>query len=136
MIFKISYLRRKIKIAIKKTFDPNYKSGTINSTESKAYLICHRLIVDPNSTLMMAPLSGKKYVKQSDGKLFIMIWDWGLTIINHKYSYDITLPNRLLFKLVKTFDNSLEDRRLMMEKEILGNVHNSLDKIRKEIISG
>lgn len=132
----LNRIRLKIGIAAKKAFDPNYKLGQFNPTESKAYLICHRLIMDPNSILMLAPLSGKKYVKQSDGKLFIMIDDWGLTIVNHKYSYNITLPHRLLFKLRNAFDSSLEERRIKMENEIMGNVHNSLDKIKEEFLNG
>lgn len=132
----LNRIRLKICIAAKKAFDPNYKLGEINSTESKAYLICHKLIMSKDSILMVAPLSGKKYVKQPDGKLFIIIDDWGLTIVNHKYSYNISLPHRLLFKLRLTFDHSLEERRILMEKEIMGNVQSSLDKIKEEFLNG
>lgn len=116
-------------LKFKKSFNPSYKLGDVNETTSKAYLICHRVISSPDSILTIAPLTYKRYIRSKDDKLFIIMKEHSVTIVNHVYSYDITLGSRMMFKLKNRFDSSLEERRMSIEKEVTNNVTNSLDKI-------
>lgn len=116
-------------LKFKKSFNPSYKLGDVNETTSKVYLICHRVISSPDSILTIAPLTYKRYIRSKDDKLFIIMKEHSVTIVNHVYSYDITLGSRMMFKLKNRFDSSLEERRMSIEKEVTNNVTNSLDKI-------
>ena len=98
--------------------------------------ICHKLISNPLSTLLMSPISGKRYIKSDDNQIFIVINKDTIDIINHTYSYNIKVNGTNLFdKITRVFDNEVERRREEMEAEIKNNVEHSLKSIYNNLVS-
>jgi hypothetical protein len=57
-----------------------------------------------------------------------------LTVVNHQYSYNISLQGSNVYKRIcNIFDNEVEKRRELMEKEIYSNVKHSLSTIVKNL---
>jgi len=98
--------------------------------------ICHKLISNPLSTLLMSPISGKRYIKSEDNQIFIVINKDTIDIINHTYSYNIKVNGTNLFdKITRVFDNEVERRREEMEAEIKNNVEHSLKSIYNNLVN-
>ena len=72
--------------------------------------ICRRLIHNPNSELLIAPISRKKYIKNEQYGIFITMEDGEVTITNHTYSYFIKLPDIDWSKLKDFFKKEMEER--------------------------
>jgi hypothetical protein len=119
-LFKIyQYLRHR--------FDPPRQ---ISNEEKFCYEICEKLINNPQSKLTIAPLSNKRYIKNDDSSMFIVIADGGIMLINHVYSYNIYCEYDDNYnELVRMFDNEVEKKRLQLETEIKSNIQHSLKKI-------
>jgi hypothetical protein len=129
---KIKRAKQKLYIWRKSTFDPTYRTAS-NTQETSAYLICKRLIEREGTTLLMAPLSGKRYIKMDDGNLFVIISGDSIQIINHVYSYIIPMQPRMIYKILDVFDSKMESIRISMENEITGNIQNSLNQIKNDL---
>ena len=98
--------------------------------------ICHKLISNPSSTLLISPISGKRYIKSDDNQIFIVINKDTIDIINHTYSYNIKVNGTNLFdKITRVFDNEVERRREEMEAEIKSNVEHSLKSIYNNLVN-
>jgi hypothetical protein len=119
-LFKIyQYLRHR--------FDPPRQ---ISEEEKFCYEICQKLIINPNSKLTIAPVSNKRYIKNDENSMFIVIANGGIMLINHVYSYNIYCEyDENYNELIRFFDNEVEKKRLELENEIKSNIHHSLKKI-------
>ena len=56
-----------------------------------------------------------------------------VTIVNHQYAYDISLPTKACEELNYLFNEKVEEDREEMEKEILSNITQSLDIVLKQV---
>lgn len=123
-LFKIyQYLRHR--------FDPPRK---ISEEEKFCYDICEKLINNPQSKLTIAPLSNKRYIKNDDSSMFIVIADGGIMLINHVYSYNIYCEyDENYNELIRMFDNEVEKKRIQLEVEIKSNIQHSLKKILESL---
>jgi len=93
--------------------------------------ICKLLILDPDSDLLIAPVSGAYYIK--NGELFCKI-DYGrILLINGKYSYDITINPDFILGIRNLFCQNLEARRRKMELQMLQNIRKSLGTIYTDL---
>jgi hypothetical protein len=101
----------------------------------ESFSICRRLISKKESTLLISPISGKRYIKSDDTQLYIIIEHGMITIVNHAYSYNIQIDGPTYHKIVKIFDLEVESRREVMEAEIKSNVKHSLSQIYKNLIN-
>lgn len=117
-----------------RSFNP-LKNQKYSEYEREAISICNKLILKKDTTLLISPISGKRYIKSDDSQLFIIIDDHQITIVNHTYSYTITLTPRGYTRVSKIFDNNVELRRIQMEVEITSNVKHSLSNIYKNIVN-
>lgn len=104
-------------------FDSDQQKKAINITE--------RLIRDPKSELLMAPLSDKLYIKNKN--LFVVIRPKAINIINGKYNYDVPIFDKLHNEISFKFKQKLEAKRREMEDIITGKVETILDVIYKDI---
>jgi hypothetical protein len=95
--------------------------------------ICRRLIHNPNSELLIAPISRKKYIKNEQYGIFITMEDGEVTITNHTYSYFIKLPDIDWSKLKDFFKKEMEERALQMEKDLDVQIKHSLETIYSKI---
>ena len=56
-----------------------------------------------------------------------------VTIVNHQYAYDISLPTKACEQLNDLFNDKVEEDREDMEKEILSNITQSLDIVLNQV---
>jgi hypothetical protein len=124
-------------LKVAKIADPS-KFYTEKQTDfyREAFGICHKLISNPSTTLLMSPISGKRYIKSDDSQIFIVINRDTIDIINHTYSYNIKVNGTNLYdKITRVFDNEVERRREVMEAEIKNNVEHSLKTIYNSLVN-
>lgn len=120
-------------IILKRLFSVDDVQQTQN--EKLAFSICRKLMTDEESVLMIAPLSNKKYIKNENENIFVVINPSikEIMIINHVYSYTIFCEDRKFEKLIRFFDNQLEKRKIDLENEIMSNIKHSLENIYHRI---
>jgi hypothetical protein len=103
--------------------------------ETECLSICTNLIHKENTKLLISPISKKRYIKNDDKRIFIIMESDQLTIVNHNYSYNINVLPKSYDRLTSLFDNEVEKRRQKMEDEIRSNVKHSLSNIYQNIIN-
>ncbi len=78
--------------------------------------ICLNLIDYPRTRLTYAPISNKRFIKNDEKEIFVVIDNHMVSLINHVYGYTISIENETLFKqIIEKFDNTLEERRQELE---------------------
>jgi len=116
---------------LKDKFDPRPQ---VTDEERYAVSIGKKLIKLPNTHLYIAPISNKKYIKNDDKNMFIVIEGPNITLINHVYSYSVYVENtQLLNDLIEVFNQTMEDKRLELESEIKSNIQHSLKNILENL---
>ena len=106
----------------------------IATYEKTCFKICLKLISHSDSEFMIAPMSGKRYIRNNELSMFITM-DFGrVEITNHVFNYNVKLLNRDWERLVYIYDNETEKRRLEMEKEVSSNIKNSLDHVLERLV--
>lgn len=130
----VGYIPRllfKLYLSLKDKFDPK---PPISKEEHICYDICISLINNEESKLTFAPVSLKRFIKLEKNDMFVVIENRIVNIINHVYSYSVFMENDDLFEeILKTFDETLEVRRQLLEDEIKNNIQHSLQNILKKI---
>jgi len=132
------YLKRVLKrLCVKFTLWHKYRFFTeksrLSENEKICTAICRRLINHPDSKFLIAPLSGKKYIKNVVLGLFILMDDRKISITNHVYHYDVVLCQRDWEKLNVLYDNKTEIMRQGYEDEIKSQIVHSLSSILEKI---
>lgn len=107
----------------------DYERGHKTKYELDCLSICKKLIEKPDSQLLMTPLSNKKYIYNSENSIFITIEGNTVNVINHKYSYTVSVQDSTKKEIVDYFNSVLETQRLKMEEEITSNIKHSLKNI-------
>ena len=95
--------------------------------------ICRNLIRQADTQLVMAPLSGRRYIRNSRLGMFISLQDRHVNIINHVYNYSVFLNLRDWEKLMYIYDNESEKRRMEYEEQIKSQIDHSLHKILENL---
>ena len=101
--------------------------------EGEALQICKKLIKNEESILLMAPISGKRFVKNEKMGIYVIMEGRNVKVINHIYSYNVVLGEKAWNKLISFYDDEIEKRRIEFEKEITANIKHSLKNILVEI---
>ena len=122
--FYVKYLSRFSGRALRKSISESEK---ISST------ICRKLINHPDSKFLIAPISGKRYIKNNVLSLFVLMDGGRVSITNHVYHYDVVLNYREWDRLSMMYDNRTERDRLAYEKEIHSQIEHSLQIILEKI---
>jgi hypothetical protein len=127
--YKHSFRRlvQSIYIHIVKKLD--YERGYRSRYELDCLFICKKLINHPESVLLMTPLSNKRYIKNDEHGIFITIEGQHVNVINHKYSYTVSITEKTKTEIIDLFNHIIEKQRLMMEEEISSNIKHSLKNI-------
>jgi hypothetical protein len=121
----------KFYLKLKERFDP---TPTPNEEELYCVEICKKLIPNNESKLTNAPLSNKRYIKNDEKDMFVVIYGRSISLINHIYSYNVFIENDKLYdEVLEMFDNELEKRRLELENEIKSNIKHSLKSILNKV---
>ena len=102
--------------------------------EGECITICKHLIPQKDTELLYSPITEKRYIKSDKQQIFLTIQVDQLTVVNHQYSYNINLHGSNVYdRICSLFDNEIEKRRELMEKEIYSNVKHSLSTIVKNL---
>lgn len=107
----------------------DYQRNNRTKYELDCISICKKLIDKPDSQLLITPLSNKKYIYNAANSIFITIEGNTVNVINHKYSYTISIQDKSKEEIINHFNIVLENQRLKMEEEITSNIKHSLKNI-------
>lgn len=126
--YKLSKKKWQFKNKLKKPYVPS-------ETELKVIYIVSSLIKDEKSIMLMAPISGKKYIQNKSRNMFIILNDVEITISNNvaMYYYNLEVDLSVSKKLSRHFNNVLESRRITMEHDTVSGVSSNLDYIAKNM---
>jgi len=130
----VGYIPRllfKVYLTLKDKFDPR---PPITHEEQTSVDICNKLIENQNSKLTFAPKSLKRFIKNDEFDMFIVIHNRTINLINHVYSYSVYIESTDLYSdLIDKFDSELEKRRQDLEDEITNNIQHSLKSILEKV---
>jgi len=122
---------QRIAIDITRKLDPFQVEKTSHGRE--CYLICSKLINNPNTELIVSPLSSKKYIKSDDSNIFVILQGRTVQIINHTNSYSILTDDKTWEKIMSLFNYEQERRCLKLESEVDVNIKKSLKNISNNL---
>lgn len=105
----------------------------VSETQKMSMSITRSLITHPDSKFLIAPLSGKRYIKNTEKGLFIILDKGTISLTNHVYHYDIVISDRNWERLIKMYDGKVETIRQEYEDQIMSQIEHSLHKIKDKI---
>jgi hypothetical protein len=128
-------LWKKVKISLHRWFRDRMFNDYIEDTpiQTTAINICRRVMHLPESELLYAPMSQKRYIRNEELGIFIIIKDKQIDVVNHIYHYNVELPFNRINKIVRMFDTETELRRSTYEKQMMSQIGHSLSKILDSI---
>jgi hypothetical protein len=132
MKHKIKRIIQKIGIFLVKKFHHSGREK-LTKTEIEASIVFTKLLLDPKTDLLISPLSSKYYLKNDDRKLLVVLSNMNISIINHIFGYDVSIPVHMHERLRSTFNDEVENRRQKMEDEYRNNVIHNLQKVIKSL---
>lgn len=100
--------------------------------ERDCIAVCKKFINQPDSIMLLTPISGKRYIRSEKNEIFIILDSHRVKIINHVYAYDVHMNDKSWNQIISLFDNEVEKRREEFELQITSNIKSSLQKIVKE----
>lgn len=95
--------------------------------------ICRKLITQPDSIFLIAPLSGKKYIKNDRLDLFIVMNERHINVTNHTYNYSVFVSERDWQRISYLFNLTTEKRKQNYEDKIKSQITHSLYSILEKI---
>ena len=135
MTHKFKRFTQKVAIELFRITDPSKYQAPKNEYEIETLAICKKLATRKTSTLLMSPISGKRYIRSSDNQIHVIIEGHLVTIVNHSYSYVIPMEGKSHDRLIRMFDMEVEARRNVMETEIRANIKHSLSNIYQNLVN-
>jgi hypothetical protein len=127
----IPKLLYKVYLYLQDKFDPK---PPITDEEKFCLEITKKLIFKENSILTLAPLSQKRFIKNDELQMFIMIENRVINIINHIYSYTLVIEDFDAYQeVINQFDDKLDSIRISLETEFRTNVQSSLKNILESV---
>ena len=116
------------------------KTDSAKITKSERYIIMTalKLMKNKNTELTMHPSKEKYYIhSEKDGSnsvsMVITKYPQNVTVVNHKFSYDVPFSERAMNILTGRFIETTEQRRDVFERNLLKNTENSLEIIFNSI---
>lgn len=133
-VHKFKRLSQRVGIKLHKMIDLSDRERIPSGdAERDASSIFRKMIKDPESELLMSPISQKQYVRNDDKQILLILDNYELTVINHVFSYNIRISQKTNRILNDSFNLELEKRRLVMESNFKENVKHSLKTILTKI---
>jgi hypothetical protein len=106
-----------------------FQNNVVSEYEKDCISICKKLINKEESILMSTPISNKKYIRNEENDIFVILDSYNVQVINHIYSYNVYLSEKSWDYLINYFNQEIESRREDFEKEITSNIKHSLQNI-------
>jgi hypothetical protein len=133
-------LFRNMKFKITKWWKKLHDSPTtvvMTQTHNIAASIFRIALKNPDSELILMPVTGKRIIKMEKQGLYIKLEKFSISITNHQYNYMVEVPYNLYEKLTSMFDSKMdreynEEEKMMMNQLEIGinNVLKSIMKIK------
>jgi hypothetical protein len=124
-----TYIKRRIILFFGKTRYKNYIDEVIDANEKVCKSICIRMINHEKSQFLLAPISMKRFIKNDDLGIFILLYNKRIKITNNKYHYDIEFLERDWDRLCYLYDNKTEKIREELENGVFNKINDSLNNI-------
>ena len=80
------------------------------------------------------PIASKRIIKIDKQDLDIKLEKFSISITNHKYNYMIEIPYDLYEKLVKMFDNKIDNNYYQEENQMLSQLEMGIENVLKTIM--
>jgi hypothetical protein len=132
MKHKVKRIIQKLGIYLVKKFHHAGREK-LSKTEIEASILFRKLISDPKTDLLISPISSKYYLRNDDRKLLVVLGNMNISIINHIFGYDVSIPSYLQDNLKIIFNDEVENRRQKMEEEYRNNVRHNLQQVIKSL---
>ena len=129
-LHKIKRLIQKWYISIVRLSTPPMEKSEY---ERDCIAICKKLISKEDTVLLLTPISNKRYIRNEELQIFVILEGHNVKVINHVYSYMVFLDQKPWDNIILTFDTEVEKRREEFEKEITSNIKHSLQNILQNI---
>lgn len=107
------------------------KTDRLNEEQKKGVNIFKTLAVQPDSEILMAPLSGKYYIRNEE--IFIVLDLNRLSVINSVYHYDIYYNEAETRYLANYIRRIIERRREKLEKKMRSKIDKSLSHLESDV---
>ena len=109
---------------------PKYKP---NEKEQLILEVITHLCQHSETDILMAPLSGRYYLINKKLEYWVRVYDNGITITNHKFTFSNTSPQTFQDMIVELISNAIEKSRdefetavFQYELELLENIATSI----------
>ena len=86
------------------------RNNIVSAYEKDCISICKKLINKDETILMSAPISNKKFIKNEENEISIILDSYNVQVINHIYSYNVYLSEKSWDYLISYFNNEIEKR--------------------------
>jgi hypothetical protein len=122
--------KKRIKVILNKYLKG--KEPKLTDMQSKSISVFRKMVNNPNSTLLVDPLTNCCYVELNH--YFIKLSVTSLLIKNTTFSNYCEIDYRIGEKLINFFFKHVSERRIKMESVYDGNTLKNLDEILKKIL--
>jgi hypothetical protein len=109
---------------------PKYKP---NEKEKLILDIVTNLCQHSDTEILMAPLSGRYYLINKKLEYWVRVYDNGITITNHKFTYSNTSPQIFQDMIVELVVHAIEKNRDEFETAVFQNELQLLENIATSI---
>jgi hypothetical protein len=111
---------------LKNKLIPPYKP---NEKEQLILDIINNLCAQSDTDILMAPLSGRYYIINKRLEYWVRLWDDGITITNHKFTFSNTALQSFQAIVIKIVENAIEKSRDEFETAVFQNEVELLENI-------
>jgi len=115
---------------IKNKLIPPYK---LNPKEQLILDIITNLCSHSETEIKMAPLSGRYFLVNKRLEYWVRLWEDGMTITNHKFTFSHTSPQLFQSKLIRIVETAIEKSRDEFEQAVFQNEVELLETISNDI---
>ena len=111
---------------IKEKLVPSYK---LNEKETLILDIVKNLCEQSDTDILMAPLSGRYYIVNKRLEYWVRVFDDGVMITNHKFTFSNTSPQGFQAMVIKEVEAAIEKSRDEFESSVFQNEVELLENI-------
>lgn len=109
---------------------PKYKP---NEKEQMILEVVTNLCEHSDTDILMAPISGRYYIVNKRLEYWVRIYDNGITITNHKFTFSNTSPQMFQDMIIEIVVNAIEKSRDEFEAAVFQNELELLENISASI---
>lgn len=109
---------------------PKYKP---NEKEKLILDVINNLCEHPDTDILMAPLSARYYLINKKLEYWVRVYDNGITITNHKFTFSNTSHSMFQDMIVELVANTIEKNRDEFETAVFQNELELLENISASI---